>query len=256
MAGITALVVLLAVATRPATVTKQDEKGGLAIGDLLFKDDTVDMSKAASLKITKFDENKLSMESFEVVKDKATGLWKIPSEYDYPADAEEQLKNATAPLTDLRILEIAEDAGRNDQPLYGVVEPNEKLEAGVTGVGMLVSVGDASGKTLASLIVGKPVDKSKENFRYVRIPNQDPIYTVELDPAVFDTDFKKWIKPDLLQVKSFDIADVGIRDYQIERTQTGGQLGALMSKTMEADLSYDSRSSKWKLDRMVTFKGD
>lgn len=255
LAAITAVVIVLAVATRPVTVTKQEEKGGLATGELLFKDDALDIGKAASLKITKFDENKLSMESFEVVKDKTTGLWKIPSEYDYPADAEEQLKNATAPLTDLRILNIVEDAGRNDQPLYGVVEPSEKLEAGVTGVGMLVSVGDAAGKTMASLIVGKQVDKAQENLHYVRIPNQDPIYTVELDPAVFDTNFKKWIKPDLLQVKSFDITGVGIRDYQIERTQTGGRLGAVMSKAMEADMSYDTGSSKWKLDRMVTYEG-
>lgn len=254
LAAITAVVIVLAVATRPVTVTKQEEKGGLSAGDLLFKGDAIDISKAASLKITKFDENKLSMESFEVVKDKSTGLWKIPSEYDYPADAEEQLKNATAPLTDLRILNIVEDAGRDDQPLYGVVEPSEKLEAGVTGVGMLVSVGDASGKAMASLIVGKQVDKAQENLHYVRIPNQDPIYTVEIDPAVFDTDFKKWIKPDLLQVKSFDIAGVGIRDYRVERTQTGGQLGAVMSKAMEADMSYDTSSSKWKLDRLVTFE--
>ncbi len=246
--------VVLAYFTRPATVTKQDEKGGIVAGDLLFKEEVADFSKATSLKITKFDENKLSMESFEIVKDKTTGLWKIPSEYDYPADAEEQLKNATSPLTDLKILNIVEDAGRNDHSLYGVIEPNEDLEAGVTGVGMMVSVGDESGKNKASLIIGKKVDKVQENLHYVRIPSQDPVYTVEIDPAVFDTNFKKWIKPDLLQVKSFDINGIGIRDYQIERTQNGGRLGAVMSQSMEADMSFDSAGNKWNLDRFVNFK--
>lgn len=253
-AGLTVATIVLAIATRPVTVTKQDEKGGISAGDSLFKEDAADFSKAASMKITNFDENKLSMDSFEVVKDKTSGLWKIPSEYDYPADAEEQLKNATAPLGDLRILNIIEDAGRDDHSLYGVVEPNEELEAGVTGVGMLVSVADATGKSMASLIIGKSADKANEKLHYVRIPNQDPVYTVEIDTAAFNTDFKKWIKPDLLQVKSFDITGVGIRDYQIERTQQGGRLGALMSKSMEADLSYDTSSSKWKIDKLVTFK--
>ena len=132
-AGLAAGAIVLAIATRPVTVTKQDEKGGITAGDLLFKEEAADFSKASSLKITKFDENKLSMDSFEVVKDKTSGLWKIPSEYDYPADAEEQLKNSTAPLGELRVLNIIEDAGRDDHSLYGVVEPNEKLEAGVTG---------------------------------------------------------------------------------------------------------------------------
>lgn len=253
-AAIAAVMILLAVVTRPHTVTKQDEQGGLAAGELLFKEEASDISKAAALKITKFDENKLSMDSFEIVKDKSNGLWKIPSEYDYPADAEEQLKNATTPLSDLRILNIINDAGRDDHALYGVIEPNDKLEAGVTGVGMLVSVADAAGKTMASLIVGKQVDKAQEKLHFVRIPNQDPVYTVELDPVAFDTNFKKWIKPDLLQVKSFDITGVGIRDYQIERQQQGGRLNALMSKSMEADMTYDTGTSKWKLDKLVTFE--
>ncbi len=253
-AVVAGVAILLAYATRPVSVTKQDEKGGMAVGDLLFKEDASDITKAASLKITKFDENRLAMESFEIVRDKTSGLWKIPSEYDYPADAEEQLKNATTPLSDLKILSIIDDARRDDHSLYGVVEPSDKLEAGVTGVGMLVSVADSSGKSMASVIVGKPTDKNQDKIRYVRIPNQDPVYTVELDPAVFDTNFKKWIKPDLLQVRSFDIESVGIRDYRIERRQEGGRLTAAIGQNMEADMSYDSAGNKWKLDKLVAYE--
>lgn len=253
-AAVAAVAVLLAFLTRPITVTKEDESGLAKAGDLLFKDEAADVTKAASLKITKFDENKLSMESFEIVRDKQTQLWRIPSEYNYPADAEEQLKNATSPLAGLKILDVIRDAGPSDQSLYGVVEPSDKLEAGVTGVGMMVSVADGSGNNMASLIIGKP-DKNNEQLRYVRIPNQDPIYSVEIDTSAFNTDFKKWIKPDLLNVKSFDIVGIGIRDYQTQQRPGPQGIQVALARSMEADTSYDTTKSKWNLDRMLEFEG-
>lgn len=253
-AAIAAVAVLLAVLTRPVTVTKEEESGTAKAGDLLFKDEAADATKAASLKITKFDENKLSMDSFEIVRDKQTNLWRIPSEYNYPADAEEQLKNATSPLAGLKILDIIRDAGPGDHALYGVIEPSDKLEAGVTGVGMLVAVADASGKSMASLIIGKK-DKNNEQLHYVRIPNQDPVYSVEIDTSAFNTDFKKWIKPDLLNVKSFDIVGIGIRDYQTQQRPGPQGIQVALARSMEADASYDTAKSKWGLDRMLEFEG-
>ena len=253
-AVVAAVAVLLSFLTRPVTVTKEDEKGTAKAGDLLFKDEAADVSKAASLKITKFDENKLSMESFEIVRDKQTQLWRIPSEYNYPADADEQLKNATSPLSGLKILDIIEEAGPGDHALYGVIEPTDKLEAGVTGVGMLVAVADAAGKSMASLIIGKK-DKNNEQLHYVRIPNQDPVYSVEIDTSAFNTDFKKWIKPDLLNVKSFDIVGIGIRDYQTQQRPGPQGIQVALARSMEADTSYDTAKSKWSLDRLLEFEG-
>ena len=254
-AAIAAIAVLLAVLTRPVSITKEDESGGLAAGDLLFKDEASDVTKASSLKITKFDENKLSMESFEIVRDKDSGLWKIPSEYSYPADADEQLKNATSPLAGLKILNVIQDASRSDHSLYGVVEPSEKLEAGITGVGMMVNVADSTGKAMASLIIGKKQDGTQENLHYVRIPNQDPVYTVEIDTSVFNTDFKKWIKPDLLTVKSVDINGIGIRDYRTQQRATNQGVSVAMERNMEADFTYEANGNKWNLDRLVAFEG-
>ncbi len=253
-AAVAAVSVLLAVLTRPVTVTKEEESGTAKAGDLLFKDEAADVTKAASLKITKFDENKLSMDSFEIVRDKQTNLWRIPSEYNYPADADEQLKNATSPLAGLKILDIIKDAGPGDHALYGVIEPTDKLEAGVTGVGMLVSVADASGKAMASLIIGKK-DKNNEQLHYVRIPNQDPVYSVEIDTSAFNTDFKKWIKPDLLNVKGFDIVGIGIRDYQTQQRPGPQGIQVALARSMEADTSYDTTTSKWSLDRLLEFEG-
>ncbi len=160
-AAIAALAVLLAFVTRPVSITKEDEKGGLAAGDLLFKDEASDVTKATSLKITKFDENKLSMESFEVVRDKDTGLWKIPSEYSYPADAEEQLKNATSPLAGMKILNVMKEAA-----VAVITRSTAWLSPAtswkrVTGVGMMVNVADSTGKSMASLIIGKKIEGPK-----------------------------------------------------------------------------------------------
>ncbi len=253
-AAVAAVTVLLAFLTRPVTVTKQDESELAKAGDVLFKDETADMTKAASLKITKFDENKMSMDTFEIVRDKQTQLWRIPSASNYPADADEQLKNATSPLAGLKILDVIRDATPSDHSLYGVIEPTDKLEAGVTGVGTLVSVADASGKAMASLVIGKK-DKNNEQLHYVRIPNQDPVYSVEIDTSAFTTDFKKWIKPDLLNVKSFDIVGIGIRDYQTQQIPGPKGIQVALGQSMEADASYDTAKSKWNLDRLLEFDG-
>ena len=86
--------------------------------------------------------------------------------------------------------------------LYGVVEPNEKeLTASASGVGMLVQVGGAENEILASLIVGKAVEGA-ENQHYVRVPAEDAVYVVEIDSSVFATEFDKWIKGDILNVRT------------------------------------------------------
>jgi hypothetical protein len=245
--------ILLAVVTSPRVNRNIDANGSLQVGTLLFNEKFADASQAASLKITRVDEDKLTMETFEIARDKASGLWKIPSEYDYPADATEQVQKATTPLSDLKILDVV-STSQGDQSLYGVVEPNDKLTAGVTGIGMLVSVADENRGDLARLIIGKE-DADQPGLRFVRIPNQDPIYRVELDPAVFATDFKKWIKGDLLEVRSFDINQIKFRDYEIVLTQNGAQLGARMRYNMDADLTYDTSGNAWQLDRMLVYDG-
>ncbi len=107
---------------------------------------------------------------------------------------------------------------------------------------------------MASLIIGKK-DKNNEQLHYVRIPNQDPVYTVEIDTSAFTTDFKKWIKPDLLDVKSFDITGVGIRDYQtMQRADDRGNVQVSLMRSMELDTSYDNAKSKWNLDSLIEFE--
>ncbi len=239
---------LLAIFTRPQSATTEKDELGEMVNKAVFAAKFTDPDKAASLEISTYDETLGTLKSFEVAKDKVTKLWKIPSHDDYPADASEQVRDATTPLTDLKILAVV-TSDRGEHAYYGVVEPSsEKLKVGDSGVGMMVSVKDESGAVAASLIIGKQ-DAKNQSQRYVRVPNQDPVYLVELTTTPFTSEFKKWIKGELLGVKSFDINSVSIRDYAITLQ---GQ-NAFISHTYDADCDYDTTSSKWSLKKLVDY---
>jgi hypothetical protein len=208
-----------------------------------------DPSEAASFQIIKYDEELGQLERFEVAKDKTSGMWKLPSYDDYPADAAEQVRDATTPLISLPILDVP-SLDRGDHSLYGVVDPDQEgLTVGETGVGMLLRVKDQSDQVLAELVVGKEVEGA-EGQRYVRIPSEDAVYMVELSTDPFTTEFQKWINKELLDVRSFDIASIGLRDYAIVPTQQGYG----MSRNFDADLSFDSAANKWSLERLLTYE--
>ncbi|MCA9129319.1 MAG: DUF4340 domain-containing protein [Planctomycetales bacterium] len=239
----------LAIWSRPSVVIDESDLVGERVGSMVFPK-FEDPATAASFQIVKYDENLGQLERFEIAKDPASNLWKIPSYDDYPADATEQVRDATTPLIGLQILTVA-SADRGDHSLYGVVDPDqEDLSVSESGVGMLVRVQDAEDQVLASLIVGKEVEQA-ENQRYVRVKSEDPVYVVELDTTPFTTEFKKWIDDKLLDVRSFDITSVGLRDYAVLPVQGGYGL----DKKFDADLAYDASSSKWSLDRFVVYDG-
>ncbi len=244
-AAVAAVTLSLAYWTKPSAITTELEESIKQTNQVLFKEFD-DPDQAASLQIVKYDESLGQLDPFEISKDKS-GLWKIPSHDDYPADAAEQVRDATTPLIGLKAL-AGVTTDRGDHGYYGVLNPDdEKLKVGESGVGMLVRVKDAGDRVLADLIIGK-ADKN-ENQRYVRVPSQDAVYVVELSTAPFTTEFRKWIKGDLLGVKSFDITSIGLRDYAILPTQGGYG----MSKNFDADLSFDPAKSVWSLDRMLSF---
>ncbi len=241
---------LLAWATKPSTVIEMDDIVKLEINKPLFKEFD-DPEKAASLEIIKYDDALGVVEPFQISRDKG-GMWKIPSHFDYPADAAEQVRDATTPLVDLKGLQVV-SSQKGDHAYFGVLNPDsEDLKVSEEkGVGMLVRVKDDKNNVLADLIIGKQADKNKQNQRYVRRPSQDAVYLAEISTSAFTTEFRKWIKGDLLGVKSFDITSIGLRDYAILPLQNG-KLG--MSKNFDADLSYDSTKSKWTLARMVSYE--
>jgi hypothetical protein len=219
-----------------------------------------DPAKAASLEIVSFDEDTATLIPFKVVK--AGGVWVLPAQQNYPADARDQLAAAATELIDQAILDVV-STSPGDHELYGVVEPDaEKVEVGATGVGQLVEIRDASGNKIARLIVGKEdrrpggaTETAGRALRFVRKAGQDPVYRVEIDTSKFTTTFGDWIEKDLLKLSPWDIRRVTIDDstssFEVDPRSRG--LAVSQDRKSRIELAYDDREAKWSLVKLEKF---
>jgi hypothetical protein len=161
-AAVAAASVIGAWATGPKLSYKEND-ATTTVGKELFE--KYDPPSATSLKIVKYDDGLAKFKTFEVTRDKKSGVWTIPSNDGYPADASKQMSDAANLFLGVNALAV-QSTSREDQKLYGVVEPDpEKLEVGTEGVGMLVRMQDANSESLVNLIIGKSV-KEKPNLRF------------------------------------------------------------------------------------------
>lgn len=239
--GVACVAALAAWASQPR---RGDVRPPDQVGKMLFPE-FQDPADAGRLQIVRFNEELGELREFEVARDNA-GRWVIPSQDRYPADAEEQMKTAANALIDLEVLDIASELA-GEHKIYGVVEPNrDQLSASSEGVGTLISISNDKGNDLAQLIVGKAV-RAAEDQRFVRIPNQDPVYVVKIDPQKFSTKFEDWIEKDLLQLNAFDIENLRLQDYSVLRTTQG----FMQTPRMDISLSFDN--GDWTLDEFKTF---
>jgi hypothetical protein len=236
--GVAAVVGLAALfATWPAAETADSNS---VIGQPLFpKFD--DPQAARRLEIVTFDENTAKLREFQVAQ--VDGLWVIPSEGDYPADAAQQMGDAAASLLGLEIVGVASESARDHAEL-GVIEPKEtQLSVGDKNVGTLIALQDEKKDDLIRLIVGKPVEGDSE-LRFVRKPDQEVVYVSKIDLTKFPTQFDKWIEKDLLKLNTFDVARVTLKDYSV----VPGQRGFNYSGRMEASADWNAEKSAWELD--------
>ncbi|MBM4005516.1 MAG: DUF4340 domain-containing protein [Planctomycetes bacterium] len=244
--GTAAFFALIAFVSYPSTSV---QTATTLIGKGLFENFT-DPLLARSIEIVSYDEAQGEIDSFKVMQN-SKGNWVIPSKSDYQADAQNQLKDAANSLlnTNLIVLDIA-SSSPEDHPLYGVIAPDaEKVKAGDKNVGRLVKIADASGKSLASLVIGK-AERGNPKRRFVRVPSQDPVYVVELDLDKIKTKFEDWIDKNLLKLDSAQLERVVIKDYSVVPTN----VGKVLDPRMEADLKFDNTGNKWSVHEIVTFR--
>lgn len=222
----------------PADTTQTKEQ---LIGKSLFPD--LNPESAKSLEIVEYDADTAKLKQFKVAEE--NGLWRIPSHFNYPADASQQLGEAAAALVACETYNIeTEEPGMH--ATYGVVEPDEKaIASGATGLGKLVVMEDKS-KKKAAIIIGKPV-KGQTDLYYVRKPQQDPVYVVKLKTDKFSTKFEDWIEKDLLKLNSWDIERVAFNDYSIN------ELEGAVDLRNKIDVRFESKDSKWKLHELEVF---
>ena len=219
-----------------------------------------DASKAASLEIVSFDDETATLKPFKVVR--SGGVWVLPSHENYPADAKDQLAAAATELIDRPVLDVVSDSP-GDHETFGVIEPDpEKIKVGMTGVGQLVEIRDASGNKLARLIVGKedkrPAGVSAaggRSLRFVRRAGQDRVYRVELDTSKFSTLFDDWIEKDLLKLSPWDVRQLTLDDSTCSfgADEATGRLSVSLDRNARAELTYDDKDAKWSLLKLESF---
>jgi hypothetical protein len=149
----------------------------------------------------------------------------------------------------MKTIDVASEK-REDQELFGVIEPDKKnAEKGGKGVGMLVQLRDSKGDMLADLIIGKETDNKQ---RFVRVPSEDVIYVAEIDTVPLSTEFKQWIEADLLKLSSNDVETIGIRDYQLIQVNQG----LALNKNYDADLTFSTGNGQWQATKITNYALD
>jgi hypothetical protein len=242
-AGVALVVSLAAFLSRPKVEEFEVQD---IVGKPLFENFD-DPAKAGRLQIVKYDDELGTLQRFEVARDKESKAWTIPSHGGYPADAEDRMRDAALLLVDLQVLDVAsEEAG--DHEMFGVVEPDkDKLRVGDVGVGQLVSFEDLKGDDLASLVIGGKV-KGNEELRFVRIPGQDILYVVNIDPDKLSTKFEDWIEKDLLKMNAWDVKSATVKNYTVSK-----QSMTTVAMDRKFDLSARYEDNKWQLDSLMEY---
>lgn len=249
--GKTSVYVVIALVLTGAAYLSRPTQEVVGVGDMVDKPvfSDFDPNKVQGLRVVRYEEDLGEIHSFEVAKNPRTGLWTIPSHSDYPADAEERVRDAATLFLGLKVLGVVTEDAR-EHALFGVLEPDkDKVKLGDKGVGLLVRFEGEKGRTQA-LIIGKGI-KGAEGHRFVRIPGQDPVYDVQVDPAKLSTKFEDWIKKDLLELNTWDIENLRIKDYSIVEARDG----TFLEPRFEVAVSWNTTDNKWRLDEFFNYKG-
>ncbi len=208
-ASIAVVLLILAIFSSPGRITPE---AFLDQGDMFFPGFT-DPNEATTLEVMDFDEATGTARPFKVTF--KNNRWTIPSHNDYPADAKDRLARTAAGVIDIKKDEFRTDKV-SEHELCGVVDPLDET-AGTSGRGQRITIKGESDVVLADIIVGKEIEM-RRNYRYVRIPGQNRVYSAQMDIDL-STSFQDWIETDLLKLTKNKIESVVLKDYSInERT--------------------------------------
>lgn len=172
-----------------------------------------------SLEVVSFDASNAAFRPFKV--ELQNGRWVIPSHHGYPADARENMARAASAFIGLNKEQVVSDRAADHEAL-GVLAPDDP-HAPLSGRGTRVTLRDARGAELASLIVGLPApDPAAERGgaeagarRYVRVPDKARVYAVTF-PTAFSTRFADWVETDLLKIEGKRIDRLLVDRYEVD----------------------------------------
>lgn len=196
-----------------------------------------DPNEAVSLEVVTYDSVTGSTYPFKVSFE--GGRWVIPSHNNYPADAQDRLAKTAAGVIDIKKDDYRTD-NVTDHEICGVIDPLDESTTALSGRGKRVTIKGQNEKILADLIIGNKV-QGRENFRFVRVPDQKRVYAVRMDVDI-SSNFADWIDTDLLKINQKEIDKVVLKDYSInERT---------MSIDLRDNLELTLKDSTWTANNM------
>ena len=144
--------IALAIFTAPV---KRDPSSKVnRMGQPLFE--SFDPREATGIEIVEMDEEDLEAKSIEVAQTDQGWFIRRPNKPDYPANADNQVKDVSTILFDVRILDQAGE-GAGEHSKFGVLDPS-RSQPGDQGVGRMIALKNNSGSNLAQLIIGNEVD--------------------------------------------------------------------------------------------------
>lgn len=177
----------------------------------------------AALEVVSFDEQAVRTRAFKVESDGKS--WRIPSAFNYPADAQDGVAKAASAFAGLIKERVVSDQ-KTDHAKYGLIDPTDDAAISSQNRGTRVTFKNASGRALVDVIIGRPIDPADDadgrvgpKRRYIREAGKPRVYVTTIDGS-FSTKFVDWVETDLLKVKSESVQLLEVDRYNIN-DQTG-----------------------------------
>ena len=202
-----------------------------------------DPYKATRMEVISYDESLDVVQNFEVAQQ--AGQWVIPSHGNYPADAEERLKNAATLLIDLKVISVVTDR-HEDHALYGVVQPDKNTtQVGEQGVGTLVSFRGDKNSRLAEIVIGKAGEGGRDRNTTSASSDRTSCTPSRSTRPRFQRDLKIGSKRTCLKITGFDIEAMEIRDYSVEPALTAQGLRLQLEPRFELAVRWEADDYRW-----------
>ena len=211
--------------------------GETLIGTEFYKDFT-NPSEVTSIQVISYDPATATVAPFSVeYKD---GLWRIPTRYNYPADAKDRLAKAAASVIGLKREALA-GKSEAEQAEFQVLDPQAEKTENLKGVGNRLTLRNGD-TVLADYIIGKQ-DPNRPGYYYVRKPEEKQTFIakVELD---LSTKFTDWIEPDVLNLDGLHLTYLDVMKHTLEISRTGPELVGSEDNVLTRKTSSDP----WKLE--------
>lgn len=221
--------IAIVVATRPSD---KPYSGAASDQGVALTPELIDPQKVVSLEVIGWDAQDARPRAFKVSFE--NGKWVIPSAFDYPVDATQNMAAAASSFIGALKERIVTDQVAEHARL-GVVAPDDSSSTTASGHGTRVTMRDTAGKVVADVIVGSPVPDpdaapgAPPAKRYVREVGKNRVYTTTLNQA-YSTRFADWVQTDLLQLTVDKVQRISIDRYRIDEQR--GTLTDVKSTTL------------------------